>query len=101
MPMPRSRSRSRSRVRIPISQPGALSHYGYFDVKHMSANARHRALAKAIRAKGAVEVIRRLNALSIFQKRLNPSLSAKIRADQRWASKKLRKSRSRLRSRSR
>ena len=90
----KSRSRrSRSKVRIPISQPGALTKFGYYDVKHMSVDARHRALRKAMKSKGAKEVSHRLSTLATFQKNANPTLSRKIRADQRYVS--------RLRSRSR
>lgn len=74
-----------------------LGRYGYYDVKNMSALARHRALSAAIRAKGSLEVIRRLNALATLQKNTHPTLSKKIRADQRWASKQRSRSRSRSR----
>jgi len=85
--MPR-RSRSRSPVKIPIRKIDALGSFGYHDVKHKSALARHRALNAAVRSKGALEVIRRLSALATVTKNTQPTLSKKIRADQRYVSKR-------------
>jgi hypothetical protein len=82
-----SRSRSRSRVRIPIHFSGVLSKFGYSDIKHMSTQGRHLALAKAVKSLGSMDVIRRLNAIATLQKNTHPSLSRKMRADQRWVSK--------------
>lgn len=83
----RSRSRSRSKVRIPIHFSGVLGKYGYSDIKHKSTRARHSALAKAVKSLGPTDVIRRLNAIATLQKNTQPSLSRKMRSDQRWISK--------------
>lgn len=91
--MPRSssrrRSKSRSPVKIPIRKIDALGRFGYHDIKHKSALARHRALNAAVRSKGALDVIRRLSALATVTK------NTQIRADQRYVSRKRERSKSR------
>jgi len=88
-----SRSRSRkSPVKIPIRRIDALGSFGYHDIKHKSALARHRALNAAVRSKGALDVIRRLSALATVTKNTQPTLSRKIRADQRYVSRRRSKS---------
>lgn len=72
---------------IPPLASGVLRKFGYTHIKHKSATERHWALAHAVKSLGPVDVIRRLNAIAVLQKNTHPSLSQKLRADQRWISK--------------
>jgi len=71
-----------SRDRIGPLRKGSLSRHGYGTSK--SASARHRALAKAVKAEGALAVFRKLNAVMVLNKNTNPSVSAKFKADRNW-----------------
>jgi len=65
---------------------GTLSKHGYNLSK--KADVRRKALDKAVKEVGHVIVIRKLNALSILQKNINPVNSRKFKYDQQWVSRK-------------
>jgi len=66
---------------IPIKK-GKLTRYGYSTKK--SAAARHRALAKAVRAYGATRVWRMLHAQVILRKRTQPRARQIFERDRDW-----------------
>jgi hypothetical protein len=61
---------------------GLLSHYGYSSMKNVSD--RHAALAKAVSAYGPLSVLRKLNAVAVYSRRVNPGVSAIFKADMAW-----------------
>jgi hypothetical protein len=73
-------------VRIGPLRKGTLSKYGYSTSK--SAQARHTALSKAVKADSALSVFRKLNAVMVLTKNTSPTASAKFRADRNWVKKK-------------
>jgi len=76
-------------VKIPISDIGYLSKQGYVDVREKSELARHRALAKVIRAgEPPLGLFRRLNVLMILFKRKDPKLSKIFKKDRDWVREK-------------
>jgi len=65
---------------------GALSKYGYSTSK--SAEARHRALAKAIRVYGARKVWRMLHAQVVLRKRIQRRVRKIFEADRDWVKRR-------------
>jgi hypothetical protein len=76
-------------MKIPIRSNGKLSEHGYEDVKEKTELARHRALARVIRAgEPPLGLFRRLNVLMILFKRTNPKLSKIFKKDRDWVKQK-------------
>ena len=76
------------KVIIPIRSNGKLSEHGYGDVRDKSELARHRALARVIRAgEPPLGLFRRLNVLMILFKTTNPKLSKIFKMDRNWVKK--------------
>ena len=73
---------------IHVKGRGSLGLYGYADVQRKSRMARRRALTLASRDLGWLYVIRKLNALYVFNKYRNPSLAAAFKEDREYASAK-------------
>ena len=72
-------------VVIPLSNSGILSAHGYVDVRQKSKLARHRALARVVRAgEPPLGLFRRLNVLMILFKRSHPKLSKIFKSDRDW-----------------
>jgi len=67
-------------------EPGKLKKYGYSTKK--SETARHRALAKAVKAYGALSVFRMLNAQVIFRKRQPDHAKSVFIKDRDWIKQK-------------
>jgi hypothetical protein len=63
---------------------GELAKYGYTEVQKLSESARHTALARAIEEFGALGVWRKLNAVSVYTRRVAPSASRVFKADMDW-----------------
>jgi hypothetical protein len=79
----------KTRIIIPISDSKVLSTQGYKDVKDMSELARHRALARVVRAgEPPLGLFRRLNVLMILFKRTKPKLSKIFKKDRDWVKEK-------------
>ena len=77
------------KVRIPISNSGIMSEHGYEGVREKSELARHRALARVIRAgEPPLGLFRRLNVLMILFKRTDPKLSKLFKSDRDWVKEK-------------
>lgn len=77
------------KVRIPISNSGIMSEHGYEGVREKSELARHRALARVIRAgELPLGLFRRLNVLMILFKRTDPKLSKLFKSDRNWVKEK-------------
>lgn len=77
------------KVRIPISNSGIMSEHGYEGVREKSELARHRALARVIRAgEPPLGLFRRLNVLMILFKRTDPKLSKLFKSDRNWVKEK-------------
>lgn len=66
---------------------GVLGQYGYEDIKNMTADARHKALGRAVRANNGLEIFQRVNALAILNKNTNPSMATLARRDANWIKK--------------
>jgi hypothetical protein len=58
-----------------------LDKFGYIHVKITSASVRHAALAKAVKAYGALSVFRKLNAIAVYTRRTAPASSRIFLAD--------------------
>ena len=61
---------------------GLLSKYGY--KAQNNAAERHEALKKAVKAYGALSVLRKLNAVAVYTRRTSPGVSAVFKADMKW-----------------
>lgn len=65
-------------------RPAELTQYGWRE--HESAESRHRAIERSIRADGYATTVRRLNFLGNVANRMdNAQLRRTARADERWA----------------
>lgn len=73
--------------RLFVLRKGTLGKYGY--KTSYSTEARHTALAKAVKGESYAAVIRKLNAVSILQRRTNPKVYKVIRGDMAWMQKNL------------
>jgi hypothetical protein len=65
-------------------QKGELSKHGYSHVAELSESKRHAALKKAVKEFGALSIGRKLNALSILTRNVNPNVSKKYKKDSEW-----------------
>jgi len=66
-----------------------MSAHGYSDVRDKSRLARHRALARVMRAsESPLGLFRRLNVLMILFKRTDPKLSKIFKSDRDWVKEK-------------
>ncbi len=63
---------------------GELAKYGYTHVANMSVADRHAALAKAVQEYGPLGVWRKLNAVSVYTRRVSPAASRVFNADMDW-----------------
>ncbi len=63
---------------------GELAVFGYANVLNMSVADRHAALAKAVDAYGSLGVWRKLNAVSVYTRRVSPAASRVFKADMDW-----------------
>lgn len=71
--------------RLFVLEKGTLSKYGYSDVIHLSKDEREKILRKAI--KGGVNeltLIKKLNALYVLNKNINPKLANIFRRDMKY-----------------
>jgi hypothetical protein len=74
-----------------------LKKYGYHDIKHTKAEARHVALEKAIKGvakekkipvhESALKIMREVNLLMIYNKNKHVHLSELMKRDRNWISK--------------
>jgi len=65
-----------------VSDEGALTEYGYSPKE--PDHARHEALRKAVKANGAGEVVKRLNAIANVTENSQPANSKIYREDEKW-----------------
>ena len=65
-----------------VDEEGALAEYGYTPKE--SEEARHEALRKAVKAAGAGEVVKRLNAIANVTENSQPTNSKIYREDENW-----------------
>lgn len=63
---------------------GDLAKFGYDHVTTMSAQKRHDALARAVRAYGSLTLRRKLNAIYVYTRNTAPASSAIFKADRDW-----------------
>lgn len=77
---------SKAPVRIVIKHRGVLGAFGYHDVASVSITKRRAALRKAAKALGWLYLVRKLNALYVFNKHRHPALAATFREDREYAS---------------
>ncbi len=82
----KGRKGSKGSVKIVIKHPGVLGAFGYHDVKHLSTAKRRAALRMASRVLGWLYLIRKLNALYVFNKYRNPQVAALFLTDRQYAS---------------
>lgn len=75
-----------STVRIVIKHRGVLGAFGYHDIKHLSVSKRRAALRKAANVLGWLYLVRKLNALYVFNKYKHKELAAKFKQDREYAS---------------
>lgn len=80
------KTKKKDRV-IPKLAKGTLGQFGYHGIKNLSVDQRRTALKKAIRAKGATYVLRKVNAIYILQRNQNPKVASKLNADKKWIQK--------------
>lgn len=66
---------------------GDLTTFGYTNVKNLKAEERHKALDKAIKDHGALDVMRKLNLLMILNRNTHPTISAIFLRDRNWVQK--------------
>lgn len=75
---------------LPKPTKGALSQYGYFDVKQTPAAKRRAALLKAVKATDYATIVRRVNLISNYNKLSDPRVHKIMRSDIAWMQKALR-----------
>ena len=73
-------------VHIVMKHPGILAAFGYHDVKRLTVRQRQAALSRAARELGWLYLVRKLNALYVFNKHRHPALAARFRRDREFAS---------------
>lgn len=74
----------KSPVRIKITAPGSLQGYKL----SQSASVRRKHLASAVKKKGYGHVMKKVNALYIFNRNKYPSKGKLLSSDKKWLSKK-------------
>ena len=67
---------------------GELGKHGYFNVKNTKMSKRRKALSSAIDEYGAQMLLKKLNALRVYQKNTSPVVSSIFYKDMRWLRKK-------------
>jgi len=72
---------------LPKPTKGALSQFGYHNIKHMNKSQRREALQQAIDEKGFREVIGHLVLVTNYNKRSDPEAYKRMKDDQEWVSK--------------
>lgn len=70
---------------------GDLKKFGYENVDTLSVEERTKALKKAIRAYGYLPVIKKLNAVYVLTRGVNPKLAGKFKRDQQMVSREYNK----------
>jgi hypothetical protein len=83
--MKRSRSRSRSVKLNLVLKKGSLGKYGY--KAKSPKTSRQASLKKALKGVGYSTLIKKLNVLSIYNKNVNPKLSASVKGDMKYVRK--------------
>ena len=63
---------------------GDLTKFGYSGVTKMPASDRHVALRKAVGAYGWQSVVRKLNAVAVYTRRVSPHSSKLFKDDMKW-----------------
>jgi len=63
---------------------GELTKFGYENVVKLSETERHTALTKAVAEYGSLGVWRKLNAVSVYTRRIAPASSKVFKADMDW-----------------
>lgn len=71
---------------------GDLTKFGYENVAHLSVSERHKALEKAVKEYGALDVMRKLIAVSTYSKHTAPGSSKIFKSDASWVKKTFMKS---------
>lgn len=69
---------------LPQPKKDKLGKYGYKDVVNKSDASRHRALSKAVKGHGALNIFRSLILIATFNKKTNPEASVIFRRDAYW-----------------
>lgn len=82
-----NKKRSSSKVRIGPLRKGTLRNHGYSTTE--SAQKRHIALNKAIKAHGPLIVFRKLNAVWVLNRNRSPDVARKFKSDRDWVHKKM------------
>lgn len=67
---------------------GELGKHGYYSIKTLNKKKRHTALNSAISEYGASMILKKLNALRVYQKNTSPKISSLFYQDMRWIRKK-------------
>jgi len=81
---PGSRTDRAGRARIGPLRPGTLGRHGYCNVASLGVRARHRALRAAIAESTALSVFRKLNALWVYNRGINPGSGQVFLEDRDW-----------------
>ena len=76
---------------LPKPTPGALTKYGYHNVKHTLASVRRAALTKGVKDAGYATIIRRVNLIANYNKLSDPRVHKIMRSDIAWMQKNLAK----------
>lgn len=79
-------SRKNAGVHIVVKHAGVLGAFGYRDVASLSIAKRRAALRAAAKATGWLYLVRKLNALYVFNKHRHVALAARFREDREYAS---------------
>lgn len=66
---------------------GELGKHGYYSIKQMSVLKRRMALRSAINEYGAKMILKKLNAIRVYQKNTSPQISKLFYQDMRWVRK--------------
>lgn len=90
---PRKPRGSQPPVRIVMKHRGVLGAFGYRDVKHIGLSARRAALRRAAAKLGWLYLIRKLNALYVYNKHRYPGTAALFRQNRNYASAQHRQTR--------
>jgi hypothetical protein len=67
---------------------GELGKHGYHSIKNMGQSSRHIALKRAINDYGVKKILKKLNAIRVYQKNTSPKISKLFYEDMRWIRKK-------------
>jgi hypothetical protein len=87
----RSRKLRSRKPKIKITSPGSLQGYKL----SQTALVRRKHLAKAVKKKGYSHVMKKVNALYIFNRKKYPTKGKKLSSDKVWLSKKYKTKKSR------